>query len=522
MNTNDFFSVTPYSREALITCVCDETARKHQVSAKSHLNYLHKYLEHIEAATILVEYHYTDRDYLEDFASYYIRCFTEYGRRCRRLHFFSSEFTSSDFVGLLNGRGQLDQKTLQAAYLGFIVLKPLPLTVVGRTCLATYANKTGRHFPAGRAYNVNLFGVELKTKRTIAFQEQDRVVAACATSALWSAFHATSVLFDHQVPSPVEITRAATENFPTEHRSFPSVGLTSPMMARAIRTLSLEPFLVSAIDANILKSTLYAYLRAGIPTVLGIDLYRTKAPHEHLGKHAVVVAGYNIEQDGPVADPIDNFQLKAFRIDKIFVHDDQVGPFAKMGFVHKCVPDYRTGELVEALSTSWSSSGADADSTSALAVPDILLAPLYHKIRIPFEAVSDAVRGFDTILSLVISKQKHEDVSFEWDIYLTTVNKLKTRVFSNRESVADTNLVTRTLLQTMPRYLWRATCYSGDDPVLDLLFDATDIEQGNYFIRCNTCDSEIQTILQEYGRSPAVQELLSGRREWEILSWFLV
>lgn len=41
---------------------------------------------------IVVEKEYIDRDFLDDFAGYYVRCFTDYGRICSRFHFFRESF----------------------------------------------------------------------------------------------------------------------------------------------------------------------------------------------------------------------------------------------------------------------------------------------------------------------------------------------------------------------------------------------------------------------------------------------
>jgi len=76
-------------------------------------------------------------------------------------------------------------KQLDSNYLGFMVLKPLPQTIVGRTCFKTYPDDGNRrHFPTLHKYSSNLFGLPL-TVNSLAYQEQDKVVAACATSALW-------------------------------------------------------------------------------------------------------------------------------------------------------------------------------------------------------------------------------------------------------------------------------------------------------------------------------------------------
>ncbi len=82
----------------------------------------------------------------------------------------------SDHTLLGRAGGSLRQKDLQDGYLGFIVVKPLPRTIIGRTCLKTYDSKGGtRHFPIVRRYPVHLFGIPLRVE-TLAFQEQDQAV----------------------------------------------------------------------------------------------------------------------------------------------------------------------------------------------------------------------------------------------------------------------------------------------------------------------------------------------------------
>lgn len=237
---------------------------------KLHLVYFEEYFAALKAKTIVVETEYIDRDFLEDYAGYYVRCFTKYRRKCRRLHFFNLAFSEKDFEAVLSGSPtQITPDILDDAYLGFVVVKPLPQTIIGRTCLKTYADDGRRHYSSTQVFTANLFGIQLKIQ-TLPFQEQDSVVAACATSALWSVFHASGSLMQHNIPSPVEITRKATSLLPLETRSLPNRGLTPAQMAYAIRGVGLEPFLVDATNLSALKRTAHAYLRGGLPLLLGI------------------------------------------------------------------------------------------------------------------------------------------------------------------------------------------------------------------------------------------------------------
>ena len=72
----------------------------------------------------------------------------------------------------------------------------------------------------------------------------------------------------------------------------------------------------------------------------------------------------------------------------------------------------------------------------------------------------------------------------------------------------------------MPRWLWRAKAYSVAGRIMDLLFDATDIEQGQLFIRAVVCDEEFGEVLRESSQRPEIDKSLQGRRELEIYRWF--
>ncbi|MFB1490163.1 MULTISPECIES: hypothetical protein [unclassified Thiocapsa] len=288
------FEVHAYKVERLLEIFVEKSqASLLEVNAKLHATYFRDYFDCIDARTILVECEYVDRDYLEDYAEYYVRCFRDYPRKCARLHFFKCDFAEAQFETCLLGKSdELTPAILQQNYLGFIVVKPLPRTFIGRTCLITYPREERRYFPATRCYVANLFGLQLKVSHTLAFQEQDSVVAACATSALWSIFQATGHLFQHQIPSPAAITNDATKILTSEQRSFPSPGLTPLEMAHAIKSVGLEPLSCNVANHYLLKAMIYAYLRAGIPMMFGIHWIDVSSSSvRYVGRHAVAVTG---------------------------------------------------------------------------------------------------------------------------------------------------------------------------------------------------------------------------------------
>ncbi|MCW5824235.1 MAG: hypothetical protein KIT34_15630 [Cyanobacteria bacterium TGS_CYA1] len=458
--------VLPFSIENFSNLI----ARKANFSSSEFMSdlrgiFFREYFEELKPLTIVVENSYIDQHYLDDYAGYYVRCLHNYGKYCTRLHFFSFSFNTTYLNAILEGNGE--QTQLQDNYLGFMVVKPLPLTVIGRTCLQTYKD-CKRTYPALQIYNANLAGIDLKVS-SLAFQEQDRAASACASSALWSVFQATGVLFHHKIPSPFQITTLATENSPpltevpegidVNTRNLPSKGLSLFQMAQAIRAVGLEAYSVKVNNSFILKSTVYAYLKARIPILLMISLYKNGI---EVGKHAVAITGFRTD-----GDPVLEYDCHMFsnRIVQFYVHDDQVGPFARMKVIDSTT-----------LSTSYKAPG------TYVAVPSAVLVPLLPTIRIPFGTVSDIVREFDAFVeqTRLTGAIPIESERLEWDVYLISVQDFRREIVSeNRLSPTRKSEI---LTSVHPLYVWRAVAYEENSSLFELIFDSTDLEQGKLIL----------------------------------------
>src|SRR4029077_8601062 len=152
--------------------------------------------------------------------------------------------------------------------------------------LTTYPDDGGRrHYTALRTYTANFFGIELHVD-SLAFQEQDKALAACATVALWSCLHKASELFQTPRPTPAEITRAANR-LVNQVRPIPSQGLEVHQMCTAIRHIGLEPEVIEPKQNIPLASLIYSHLRFGNPVLLGVEI-------EGLGLHAITLTGYSL------------------------------------------------------------------------------------------------------------------------------------------------------------------------------------------------------------------------------------
>lgn len=236
-------------------------------------------------------------------------------------------------------------------------------------------------------------------------------------------------------------------------------------MANAIRNVNLEPFLIKATNYFILKATIYAYLKANIPIILGINLIDSNND-KSIGKHAVNITGYSNTDASMSKSGNDELYLSSSRIEKIYVHDDQIGPFARMKF----------NRDDDCLSTTWSN---NKGIENVKGVPEIVIVPLYHKIRIPFEVILDLTYRLDSIIKKIDTRFHLGLNNIEWDIHLISNNDYKSEIIN---SALKEDLKIQSLLSRFPKYIWKVSAILGDER-LDLIFDTTDIEQGKIFIQ---------------------------------------
>ncbi len=491
------------------TLVAHSHAQNRAVADKAQVRFLHRYLDSLGCKAMVVEHDYTDRNFLEDYAAYYVRCFEGYSRVCTRLHFFSR---TMDRRALQAAIVSDDAKALQDSYLGFVVIKPLPLTVIGRTCLTPFpaTEERPRSFPTVQPQPVDLYGLKLEVP-TLPFQEQDREVAACASSALWTMLHSTSRLFQHAMPSPVEITKAATAHARVDGRTFPNGGgLNTLQIADAIRSVGLEPFGIGvssvprlAIQAdeyadgaqapNIraieddgsperaaqmqleLKLAVLAYLRSGIACALlarttdqvGDELVKR-------GNHAVAITGYSLS-DAPSTEGYlsSGTRFTAARLDRLYVHDDQTGPFTSFTF--------EEGNMLVAEDFS------APDVQRRLAEPINLVVPLYHKIRIPLRQVVELTVALDEALETIRPVLGLKE-RLEWDVQLISLEAFRDGIAASKLAQA-TKLDLLTL--SLPRFLWRMKASLKGKAVFELLLDATDLLQGELVRKLVTHDTRL-------------------------------
>lgn len=282
------------------------------------------------ASTILQETHYIDRHFIEEVGSYYSRCLDAPVNFCQRFHLFSDSISQQGLEKILGEAAShgadAARKQLQRAYLGFVVVRPLPSVPIGRTVLQCLATDADRCFPTTIEYQVYLLGIPL-TVGGLGFQQQDRAVAACATTAVWSSLQR---MFRHEgdrAPTPSEISEAAVRSL-ILGRPLPSPGLTPQQISESLRSVGFPPEVFGvAGDPESFKFMLHAYVSSGVPVILAIQ------NEQGLG-HAVTVVGY---RNALALAPVKKFgtryaQVLNLGFETIYLHDDRLGPYARAMF----------------------------------------------------------------------------------------------------------------------------------------------------------------------------------------------
>lgn len=298
------------------------------------VQYLRCYLHDLGARTVVIEPNYFDRDYLSEFSAFYATSSAGYPNICRRAHYFSSEVTREQ-VRMAVGGDLSAVQLLGSAYLGHIILRPIPGAPIGRTVLRVYADVVGiaagtpRVMSPARLYESHVAGLTL-TVQGLAWQQQDSAVGSCATVALWSMLHSSAFDDHHAIPATAQITSTAHWAAPNGSRVFPaSAGLHISQILEVIKGHNLAPLIVSGDqhpDSEFSRarfgSLVGSFIRSGYPVLVNGWL-----EEDERSPHAVCIAGFRTAKMPEVPDG--EIVLEDENIEVVYVHDDNLGPNAR-------------------------------------------------------------------------------------------------------------------------------------------------------------------------------------------------
>jgi hypothetical protein len=235
--------------------------------------------DRIDARFVLVEYRYIDADYRSEYSRFYSTTYKRYPSVTHRLHFF----TELDDEALDTRRpSNFDQKS----YLGYMVMRPVETSPVGRTMLMP-ASELEEFVSCKADDEVNLFGSVL-TVRASPFMGQDSQLSVCVHISAWTCAYYHHLRFGAPRLVPSEISAYA----PMEKggRTVPSNGLTVTQLAQMLHSAGLPPVVYDLAQlprGETPASIACRYLDSGMPVVVAA------------GRHSFVLVGYRwVREEG--------------------------------------------------------------------------------------------------------------------------------------------------------------------------------------------------------------------------------
>jgi len=183
-----------------------------------------KLLAKLGDISFLIEYFYVDRHFRDTYYSFFSSKFKGIDRECIRVHIFNKKIDMDDIFK--------KNANLSDAYLGFFIIRPLKLHMLGRSLISPKAYKEKEFVCCLMKDRVSLFGNEL-TIYGFPHVAQDEETHTCAESALWSYIEYFGSKYPQYKPLlPSQIIKTLMDY--SEHRVFPSKGLTKIELAKCL------------------------------------------------------------------------------------------------------------------------------------------------------------------------------------------------------------------------------------------------------------------------------------------------
>ncbi len=379
-----------------------------------------KVVEHgiaLGASTAVVEHRYLDPDWRSEHAAFYSKTFRRYPGVAHRLHFFAAVFD-----GPADDGGAYDPPFEDLGYLGYSVLRPLPVAPVGRTVLPPL-DADRDSLKCWMIDEITLFGHTLRITGA-PFISGDGQLGGCGHATVWTTayYHHKETLLPRQLPA--SIASWAAQGVALGRPPQPGA-LTVYQLHAAFAGTGLDPLyydLETLDPAEDRHALICRYLDSGLPVTVAS------------GNHTYVLIGYRDRAEGAP---------------EYFAQDDECGPY-----------EYR--DLPEPHPET---------NTSVYVV-----IPLPSKVFLPGEYASAIAEQF---LSEEANKGRTEQAK---DLFRTLLKGehsfrtllLPSNVFKARAARRyPADLAAALRYHPMPRWLWVVQAVVDGGVVAEALVDAT-------------------------------------------------
>jgi len=280
----------------------------------------------------VIEVPYVDKVYRDSFYSYFSTKLNHEQKDCIRVSLFPGEVNSGQF----RNRDAIAQ--LKESYLGFIIFRPTPPNIIGRSLIAPRAFKDADFECCMVDIPVTVDSVKMNVEG-FPHSSQDTETITCAETTLWACMEYFGFRYAEYKPIlPSTITkvlgRVAFE------RQLPSTGLNIRQISSALKEFGFgSKIYFSGPYTPNFQNIFSTYIESGVPVIVGLT-----DPNNPGTGHAILCVGREKLTDAhidgcPESVTLDR-DIKVYDldgIDKEFVFiDDNYPPYQKANFNNPC------------------------------------------------------------------------------------------------------------------------------------------------------------------------------------------
>lgn len=246
-----------------------------------------------DEAKLVIERNYVDKVYRDSYYTYYASKRTCYGRDTIKVSFFCDAENLISSLDLFKDEQQVPY--LKGMYRGFIVLRPTPPYIVGRSAIAPNLLKNISFNTCLASISSTAMGIKFNVQ-AFPFASQDTETISCAETMIWALMEYYGTKYPEYSPTlPSRILQVLKQN--SIERQLPSSGLPVERMSYLLKEFGFGPKLYSReVFENDFESLLSCYVESGIPVIVALD--NEKAKKKKSGEqlkfigHAVLCTGH--------------------------------------------------------------------------------------------------------------------------------------------------------------------------------------------------------------------------------------
>lgn len=255
---------------------------------------------------VCVENHYVDKVYRDSYYTYYASKASSFPRDCIKLSFFldpEHEIEEGSEVGFQC------QDVLEKKYRGFVVLRPTPPNIVGRSAISRDivlrkdVDKVIDFVNCKTTIRTSLCGFK-QSISAFPYSSQDGETITCAETSIWALMEYFGNKYPEYTPVlPSDILDLMKES--SEERQLPACGLTASSMSYIVKNCGFGPKLYHERVFEDFNNILGCYIESGIPIMVALSNRDVPLvpgtfilrPPKDTANHAVLCIGRELIQD---------------------------------------------------------------------------------------------------------------------------------------------------------------------------------------------------------------------------------